>query len=106
MHTLPPLFIANKYTIIRYVYYVSYMIYTEAFICTAHHKEDQVETILMQLIRGSHISSMQGVSVGYIDCNTFIIYIVFSLCVDENVCNCSISYIRTCTMSNGFTTCM
>ena len=31
-------------------------------IATAHHKEDQVETVLMKLLRGSHISKLQSVS--------------------------------------------
>jgi len=32
-----------------------------AFIATAHHKDDQVETLLLKLLRGVHISNMHGV---------------------------------------------
>ena len=31
------------------------------FIATAHNKEDQTETILLKLLRGTHISHLQGV---------------------------------------------
>lgn len=32
-----------------------------AFIATAHTSDDQTETILMKLLRGAHISHIQGV---------------------------------------------
>lgn len=32
------------------------------YIATAHHMEDQMETILMRILRGVHISNIQGVS--------------------------------------------
>lgn len=34
---------------------------------TAHHRDDQVETILMRIIRGNHLESLQGMS----DCQKF-----------------------------------
>ena len=30
-------------------------------ICTAHHLDDQLETVLMKLIRGVHLSNIRGV---------------------------------------------
>lgn len=35
----------------------------EVYMATAHHLEDQIETTLVRLIRGPHISNLQGVSV-------------------------------------------
>jgi tRNA(Ile)-lysidine synthase TilS/MesJ len=34
----------------------------EVYMATAHHLEDQIETTLVRLIRGPHISNLQGVS--------------------------------------------
>ncbi len=34
----------------------------QKFIATAHHMEDQIETILMKLLRGAHITNFHGVS--------------------------------------------
>ena len=34
---------------------------THRFIATAHNSEDQTETILLKLLRGAHISHLQGV---------------------------------------------
>ncbi|CAN0250284.1 unnamed protein product [Scytosiphon promiscuus] len=32
------------------------------FIATAHHKDDQVETVLLKALRGAHITNMQGMA--------------------------------------------
>ncbi len=33
------------------------------YIATAHHRDDQVETLLLKLIRGAHITNLSAVSV-------------------------------------------
>ncbi|MBF0805834.1 MULTISPECIES: tRNA lysidine(34) synthetase TilS [unclassified Streptococcus] len=47
----------------RYDFFKSLMVeesYTA--LVTAHHRDDQVETILMRIIRGNHLESLQGIS--------------------------------------------
>lgn len=34
---------------------------SNVYIATAHHVEDQIENVLMRLVRGSHITNLQGV---------------------------------------------
>ncbi len=34
---------------------------TDSFVCTAHHRDDQVETVFMKLLRGVHISNISMV---------------------------------------------
>lgn len=34
---------------------------TDSVVCTAHHRDDQTETLLMKLLRGVHISNISMV---------------------------------------------
>jgi hypothetical protein len=65
-------------------------VFVDAYICTAHHKEDQVETVLLQLIRGSHISNLHGVrnSIIIVDIFDMLYYyfVIFTFSYIDEVC--------------------
>ena len=54
----------------------------EFLICTAHTKDDQIETMLMKFLRGVHITNFQGVRLYSIFC--LYIYIITDFISDSS----------------------